>query len=77
MTGEHFEVIVVVNQCDFNVYDKNEDGVITKEEMYDVFSNSLETERLFDALDSKTGNIFFILKAVSYKNSSIISWWSV
>jgi hypothetical protein len=36
----------------------------------DVFSNSLETERLFDALDSKTGNIFFILKAVSYKNSS-------
>jgi Ca2+-binding EF-hand superfamily protein len=59
------------------VYDKNEDGVITKEEMYDVFSNSLETERLFDALDSKTGNIFVILKAVSYKNSSIISWWSV
>jgi hypothetical protein len=57
------------------VYDKNEDGVITKEEMYDVFSNSLETERLFDALDSKTGNIFVILKAVSYKNSSIISWW--
>lgn len=49
------------------MYDKNEDGVITKEEMYDVFSNSLETERLFDALDSKTGNIFFILKAVSYK----------
>jgi Ca2+-binding EF-hand superfamily protein len=59
------------------VYDKNEDGVITKEEMYDVFSNSLETERLFDALDSKTGNIFVILKAVSYKNSSIMSWWSV
>ena len=59
------------------MYDKNEDGVITKEEMYDVFSNSLETERLFDALDSKTGNIFVILKAVSYKNSSIISWWSV
>ena len=57
------------------MYDKNEDGVITKEEMYDVFSNSLETERLFDALDSKTGNIFVILKAVSYKNSSIISWW--
>jgi Ca2+-binding EF-hand superfamily protein len=57
------------------VYDKNEDGVITKEEMYDVFSNSLETERLFDALDSKTGNIFVILKAVSYKNSSIMSWW--
>ena len=55
------------------MYDKNEDGVITKEEMYDVFSNSLETERLFDALDSKTGNIFVILKAVSYKNSSIIS----
>jgi hypothetical protein len=59
------------------VYDKNEDGVITKEEMYDVFSNGLETERLFDALDSKTGNIFVILKAVSYKNSSIMSWWSV
>ena len=59
------------------MYDKNEDGVITKEEMYDVFSNSLETERLFDALDSKTGNIFFNLKAVSYKISSIISWWSV
>ena len=59
------------------MYDKNEDGVITKEEMYDVFSNSLETERLFDALDSKTGNIFVILKAVSYKNSSIMSWWSV
>jgi Ca2+-binding EF-hand superfamily protein len=59
------------------VYDKNEDGVITKEEIYDVFSNSLETERLFDALDSKTGNIFVILKAVSYKNSSIMSWWSV
>jgi Ca2+-binding EF-hand superfamily protein len=49
------------------VYDKNEDGVITKEEMYDVFSNSIETERLFDALDSKTGNHFYILKAVSYK----------
>ena len=59
------------------MYDKNEDGVITKEEMYDVFSNGLETERLFDALDSKTGNIFVILKAVSYKNSSIMSWWSV
>ena len=59
------------------MYDNNEDGVITKEEMYDVFSNTLETERLFDALDSKTGNICFILKAVSYKNSSIISWWSV
>ena len=59
------------------MYDKNEDGVITKEEIYDVFSNSLETERLFDALDSKTGNIFVILKAVSYKNSSIMSWWSV
>jgi Ca2+-binding EF-hand superfamily protein len=46
------------------VYDKNEDGVITKEEMYDVFSNSLETERLFDALDSKTGNIFFFLPSM-------------
>jgi Ca2+-binding EF-hand superfamily protein len=49
------------------VYDKNEDGVITKEEMYDVFSNSIETERLFCALDSKTGNYIYIPKAVSYK----------
>lgn len=48
------------------MYDKNEDGVITKEEMYDVFSNSIETERLFEALDSKTGNYFYILKGVSY-----------
>ena len=53
------------------MYDKSEDGVITKEEMYDVFSNSIETERLFDALDSKTGNHFYILKAVSYKNGEI------
>ena len=35
--------------------------------MYDVFSNSIETERLFDALNSKTGTYFYILKAVSYK----------
>ena len=34
---------------------------------YDVFSNSIETERSFDALDSKTGNYFYFLKAVSYK----------
>ena len=27
----------------------------------------METERSFDAIDSKTGNYFYILKAVSYK----------
>ena len=53
------------------MYDKNEDGVITKEEMYDVFSNSIETERLFCALDSKTGKYIYIPKAVSYKNVEI------
>lgn len=59
------------------MYDKNEDGVITKEEMYDVFSNSLETDRLFDALDSKTGNYFYILKAVSYKKKIVRSYHDV
>ena len=37
--------------------------------MYDVFSNSIETERLFDALNSKTGTYFYILKALSYKTN--------
>ena len=37
--------------------------------MYDVFSNSIETERLFDALNSKTGTYCYILKAVSYKTN--------
>ena len=39
--------------------------------MYDVFSNSIETERLFDALDSKTGNYFYILKASVIKNVEV------
>ncbi|CAC5423223.1 unnamed protein product [Mytilus coruscus] len=50
--GEHFEVRVIVNHCDFNVYDINEDSVITVDEIYELFPQRTDAHRLFKALDS-------------------------
>ncbi|CAC5380741.1 unnamed protein product [Mytilus coruscus] len=50
--GEHFEVRVIVNHCDFNVYDINEDSVITVDEIYELFPQRNDAHRLFKALDS-------------------------
>ncbi|XP_052086125.1 uncharacterized protein LOC127723525 [Mytilus californianus] len=51
-TGEHFEVRVIVNHCDFNVYDINEDSVITVDEIYELFPQRNDAHKLFKALDS-------------------------
>ncbi|CAC5386048.1 unnamed protein product [Mytilus coruscus] len=50
-TGEHFEVVIMVNHCDFNVYDINEDSVITIDEIYELFPERVDAHRLFKALD--------------------------
>ncbi|XP_052065879.1 uncharacterized protein LOC127705592 [Mytilus californianus] len=50
--GEHFEVRVIINHCDFNVYDINEDSVITVDEIYEIFPQRTDAHRLFKALDS-------------------------
>jgi hypothetical protein len=61
MRVEHF----CYREC--NIFLLTEQFVLKELFFYDVFSNSIETERSFDALDSKTGNYFYFLKAVSYK----------
>jgi hypothetical protein len=61
MRVEHF----CYREC--NIFLLTEQFVLKELFFYDVFSNSIETERSFDALDSKTCNYFYFLKAVSYK----------
>lgn len=49
--GEHFNLLIQINPCDFNVYDRNGDEIITKEEIITLFSDRQLADKLFNALD--------------------------
>ncbi|KAH3889099.1 hypothetical protein DPMN_013148 [Dreissena polymorpha] len=53
---KHFILSLDVNQCNFNLYDANRDGVITKEELVAVFGDNTNTTELFQALDIISGD---------------------
>lgn len=53
--ADHFNLLIQINPCDFNVYDRNGDGIITKEEIITLFSDRQLADKLFNALDFTTG----------------------
>ena len=70
--GEHFNLLIQINPCDFNVYDRNGDEIITKEEIITLFSDRQLADKLFNALDF-TGDNHVTFNEFSYIAPQIIS----
>ncbi|XP_052814376.1 uncharacterized protein LOC128241471 [Mya arenaria] len=52
--AQRFNVTLMADPCDFDFYDHDKDGGISKKEMATIFGDEVGADRLFDALDRET-----------------------
>ncbi|XP_052814664.1 uncharacterized protein LOC128241672 isoform X1 [Mya arenaria] len=52
--AQRFNVTLMADPCDFDFYDHDKDGGISKKEMATIFGDEAGAERLFDALDRES-----------------------
>lgn len=51
-----YDILIQANQCHFDMYDKNGDGIITKEEILRLFVDDVLGKNLFNDLNVKKGD---------------------
>ncbi|XP_052761888.1 uncharacterized protein LOC128204513 [Mya arenaria] len=50
---QRFNVTLIADPCEFDFYDQDKDGRISRKEMFSIFGNNIAAAMLFDALDKE------------------------